>query len=203
MMMGGAACCACAYLAFAGFGGPVHQQVHAPPERVYSAFSETFANAEQSGIAEAEPGHPVAYQVLVDKVADKSIDVTWTIEGKEAGRLHLGFEPEGAGGTMITGTIDADTQKIRDTFHGSSGAFPSSSAFAMNAGLSTMLAEAAGKIENGEPLGSFGKRMDVSNGGQVGRPSNSSYADRTRQRAATRPMLDPNADAARYLNRRD
>jgi hypothetical protein len=187
-------------LAFAGFGAPVHQAVQAPPDRVYSAFSETFANAEQSGIAEAEPGHPVAYQVLVDKVVDKSIDVTWTIEGKEAGRLHLGFEPEGAGGTMITGTIKADTQKIRDTFHGSSGAFPSSSAFVMNAGLSTMLAEAADKIEKGEPLGSFGRRTDISERGQVGRPS-SSYADRARQRAATRPMLDPGADAARYLNR--
>lgn len=197
-MMGGALCCGCAYMAFAGFGGPVHQVVHAPPGQVYSAFSESFANAEQSGIAEAEPGHPVAYQIDVDKVVDKSIDLTWTIEGKEAGRLHLGFEPDGEGDTKVTGLINADTQKIRDTFHGSSGAFPSSSAFVMNAGLSTMLAEAAQKIEKGEPLGSFG-RMDISDRGYG--QSTSRYADRARQRAATRPMLDPNAEAARYLNR--
>jgi hypothetical protein len=197
MIMGGALCCGCAYMAFAGFGGPARQLVHASPDKVYSAFSESFSNVEQSGIVKSESG-PVAYQVEVEKVADRSIDVVWDISGDEAGHLHLGFAPDGKGNTMVTGTVKADAQKIRDTLGYSAASFPTGSSFAMDAGLSTMLADAAKKIEDGEPIGAFGKRIDVSDGdwSRTGR----NYAEEARQREATRPIVNPDADARKYLH---
>lgn len=62
-----------------------------------------------------------------------------------------------------------------------------------------MLVDAVKKIEEGMPLGKFGKRIDVSNGDWSS--SGHNYADEARQRAATRALIDPDADARRYLHR--
>jgi hypothetical protein len=198
MLIGGPLVCVCAYMALGGFGGPAGQVVHASPDKTYSAFADSFSDIEQSGIVESKGG-PVAYQIEVNRVRDKSIDVVWEISGEKAGHLRLGFAPQGQNDTYVSGTMIADSQKIRDTLGYSTAGFPDAPAFVMNVGLKSILSDAAKKIEDGMPLDKFGKRIAVSNGDRSA--SGRNYADEARQRAATQPMLDPDADARRYLHR--
>jgi hypothetical protein len=186
--------CGCACMGYWGLGGPAGQVVHAAPDKVYSAFEDGFSDAEQSGVVQAN-GQSVAYQIEVEKVRNKSIDVIYEISGEKVGHLHLGFAPEGQGDTMVTGTIVANAQKIHETLGYSTTGFPDSPV--VDLGLAPMLSDAAKKIEEGMPLGKFGKRIDASNGDCGSSCRN--YADEARQRAATRPMVDPDADARRYL----
>jgi hypothetical protein len=182
--------CACAYVAFAGLGRPAEEVVHAPPAKVYSAFADAFSDTEQSGVTEVH-GQSVAYQITVDEVEDKSIDVVWEIAGEKAGHLRLGFAPNGENDTTVTGSITADAQKMDEIFrHGSSGV-GDTPAFVMNVGLRSALSDAGKKIEDGIPLAKWGQRVDS---------ANERSADEARHRAATKPMIDPDAEARRYLH---
>lgn len=200
MGVGGALCCACAYMAYANFGGAVHQRVHASPHQVYEAFAESFSDAEQGGVTEPRVGESVQYEVKLDEVRDKSIDLRFTLDAKEAGRLHLDFAPDGDDQTMITGTVDADQHLIYDKLGSHAGSIPNSPALAFNLGLKSMLEKAAEKIEKGEPLGRAIDGFEMRH--EEYSDSARRAAEYRRQREATEPMVDPDAAARRYLNQR-
>jgi hypothetical protein len=191
--------CGCAYVAYDHMAGPPTQLVHASPDAVYSAFSDAASDLEQGGTVEQGNGQYVAYQVIVDKVPGKSIDASWLIGGNEAGHLHLDFSAADQGATRVAGKVDFDKEKFRDAFRGHGEIYKVMPLVQEDWELRTALRTAAEKIEAGKAIASFSI--------QPGTPENDwspaqqrAYSSQ-QMRNATKPMIDPAADARKAMGR--
>ena len=191
--------------AFTGFGHDATQVVHKDPDAVYSAFSSAIGSGSASGTAEYGSGGSIGYEVKVKRESGKSIDLQLMLNQKQAGEARFTFSPQNGGAeTLVTGDVDVDQSVLRAALaDGPNGKVAEIPDFAYALGMKKMLHDAAGKIEAGMPLGDPGKNLvDVldQEGHRAEYQALQDQQDSYRRRAdATKPMIDPNESARRYL----
>lgn len=188
-------------------GGPdAEQRVARPPAEVYAAISSiTPEGVQERGGVEGEP----AVRFEVRKEPGKAVHYLLTIDGKVAGSVDLAVAPEGDGAaSRLSAEIELDQAALKKMIaeDGPNDFFTMPDAL-INAAAGQALAEMAAKIEAGTPLDQWGPDELAgwnSHGGHghsegEGMSILSASEAATRPTASTEPMLDPNAEAEKYL----
>jgi hypothetical protein len=186
------------------------QVVHKDPAVVYAAFDSAFGDAVEQGNSgsAAEDGQVST----IERVPNKSLDLKVMMDGRQAISMRFGFEPiNGGAETRLTGDIDVDQDLLRASLrkkHGSDAALPNIPDFAFKMLMQKLLSEAANDIEHGEPLSGARRSLAMASEPQEAStdPAERRYQEEWKQRQATQPisnaepMVDPDADARKYLS---
>lgn len=192
--------------AFAGFGHDAQQVVHKDPDAVYSAFSSAIGSGSASGTAAYGSGGKIDYEVKVERESGKRIDLKLMLNKAEAGEAHFTFSPQNDGTeTLVTGDVYVDQSVLRSALaDGPNGKIAEIPDFAYALGMKKMLIDSAKRIESGMPLGNPHQNLvDVLD--QEGRRAEYEAARQADEQAfrvradVTKPMVDPNESARRYL----
>ena len=201
LMIGSALFGVAGVAAFSSSGSDAQQIVQRPPEAVYASFSRALGNLETGGPAQL-PDSATTLEIKVARDYPKSIDVIVLLNQQQAGEAQFTFagQKDGAA-TLVSGDIEMDRKVVRAAFADQPGTdFADAPDLALKLGMKQMLAEAAKKIEAGEPIGD----ADFNLREVIAREQRMSGAERReeerqRQEQAAAPMLDPNQAARDYL----
>jgi hypothetical protein len=185
------------------------QVVHKDPAAVYAAFDSAFGDAVEQG--NSGPAAEDGQVNTIERIPNKSLDLKVMMDGRQAVRMKFGFEPTNGGAeTLLTGDIDVDQDLLRASMrkkHGSDVALPNIPDFAFKMIMQKLLTEAANDIEHGEPLSGASRSLAMAREPQESTdPTERRFEEEWKQREATRPvsnaapMVDPDADARKYLN---
>ena len=176
------------------------QVVRKRPATVYANLSSAIAVSPLSGTMQLEGGKPVPYQVRVDRTPGERLVLHLLLDGREAGQIDVAFTPENGGeATLMTAKVDSVGKVIREELAGTDKAkLGYAPDWVFNFAIGRTLKELAAQIEQGtlmaQPTGSF-------MGGGAMTAEEQKRRDAWRQYDASRPMVDPNAAADRYMGR--
>lgn len=191
------------YAAGAYYGSDAEQIVHKKPEDVQAAIEQLVAN-RQAGTMELEDGKELPYELKLDDHAPgEPLVVHLSINGRDAVDTHIRLTAQADGaGTLMAVNVKSDHSVLREVLAGSAKAkLAYAPDWVLNLTARPVLKKLAEQMESGEPLG------DPIGGFQTQADWESSLpADKQkemqewRQYDASRPTLDPSADARRYLS---
>jgi hypothetical protein len=199
--------CGLAVLALGGCGlagsHDADQIVKKDPETVYAALDSAFSDAISEGNNGAAAEH--GQVTTIDRDPGKSLDLKVMIQGRQAVRMRFGVEPANGGAdTRLTGDIDVDQAVLRESIReqgGDDAKLPAIPSFAFDMAMKKVVAEIGQKIEAGEPLNGSRSTLAMATTPEPSpSASESRWEQSRRQEAATKPMVDPDADARKYLN---
>jgi hypothetical protein len=198
-LLGVAAAAAMALSGCAMGGADASQVFHQKPDVVYDAFVEAWSSTNNDAIGE------VPIEVQTEKTEDKKLDVKVLINHETATEAHFTFTPQKDGAeTLVKASVSVDQTVMRKAFAGTeAGArFANIPDFAYRMAMQRMLQKWAGRLDSGMPMTdgyatAFAKpsELDPSYAN-----SESRYEQRRKQEKASEPMVDPDANARRYLN---
>ena len=186
-----------AHLAGSFLADDARQLVQERPATVYSNVSTALANTPKSGVMEFEDGKSVPYRMSVDRGPGQHLVVHMMFNNRKAGQVDLRFEPENGGEhTLVIAKVESDGKVVREELAGTDKAkLGYAPDWLMNFAFGGSLREAAELIENGNfAVGSNGGFAALT-------PAEQKQRDEWLQYQATRPSVDPNADADRYMGR--
>ena len=178
----------------------VTQVVRKRPATVYAQLSSAIAVSPLSGTMQLEGGKPVPYHVRVDRTPGERLVLHMMLDGREAGQVDVAFTPENDGeATLMTAKVDSVGKVIREELAGTDKAkLGYAPDWVFNFAINGTLKELAAQIEQGtlmaQPTRSF---MGGAEGGMS--PEEQDEQAAWRQYDATRPRIDPNADAERNM----
>jgi len=191
------------YVAGSFYGAEVEQVVHKKPSITYAGVERALDNVRHSGTTFFEGGTPVPYEIKVDRTLDQKLLVTLFFAGRPGAEAELDFSP-GHGGeeTLITARIHSDRNVLRTALAGTSRSrlayVPD---WMLNLTFRPVLRQLAEQIETGDEVD-----LGLSPGeAQAQWETNLSDEQRRqvadwRQYDATRPAVDPAADAQRQTS---
>ena len=191
------------YVAGSVYGSDAEQLVHKSPTVTYAAVEQALANVLQSGMTFFDGGTPVPYELKVDRTLDQKLVVSLFFSGQQGAEAELTFSPQNDGkDTLVATKIHADRSVLRSALAGTSKArLAYAPDWMLNLTAKPLLKQLADQIEQGESAD-----LGMTEGEAEARwESNLSDEDRQRvaewrQYDATRPAVDPNADAERHAN---
>jgi hypothetical protein len=190
------------YAAGSYYGSDTEQLVHKSPSVTYAAVEQAIGSVRQSGNTFFDGGNPVPYEIHVDRTLDQKLVLTLFFDGKQGAEADIDFTPQdGGASTLITSRIHADRSVLRTALAGTNKArLAYAPDWMLNLTFKPVLQQLATQIEQGEAASIQG----MSEGEAEARwESNLSDEQRQevseyRQYEATRPAVDPDADAQRY-----
>lgn len=194
-----------AYVAGSVYGRDAEQVVHKSPSVTYAAVEQALANVRQSGSTFFDGGTPLRYEIKVDRTLDQRLVVSLFFDGREGAQADLLFAPQNGGtDTLITTKIHGDHGVLRTALAGTSKAkLAYAPDWMLNLTFRPVLQQLATQIEQGgtpelEGMGSSDAEAQWEAGlNQDQREQVSQW----QQYQATRPAVDPNADAQRSMSR--
>ncbi|HEX6740904.1 MAG TPA: hypothetical protein VF079_03805 [Sphingomicrobium sp.] len=183
-------------------GHDAEQIVRKDPSTVYSAIDGAFSEIADQGNNGRAAEH--GQVTTIERVANKSLDLTVTIEGKQAMHMRFGVEPEKGGAeTRLTGDWEIDQKVLRDAVRKEGGdvAMPTLPNFVLDAAMKKLLSEMGEKIEAGEPLDTSSHSFAMTSSPQSLPTSDYErrYREQQAQRQASAPMMDPDAAARNFM----
>jgi hypothetical protein len=187
---------------FAGsyYGASAQQLVHKSPDDTYEGISQAIDAMPQSGTTNIEGGKPVPFEVHVDRALDKQLIVHLLFAGREGARAQIDFTPEDDGkDTVVTVRAHGERAVLSDTLAGTSRA---RLAYAPDWMLNLLtvrplLRQWAEQIESGKAVEVPG--MNEADWESSLPADQQREVQEYRQYDASRPTVDPDADAQRYL----
>lgn len=190
------------YLTGSYYGADAEQIIHRTPDATYQGVSDWIENMGESGTTSFEGGKPVPYQIKVDRTVDQHLTVHVLFDGKEGATTDLDFIPQdGGNATLVKARAHGDRGVLSSTLSGTAMA---RMAYAPNWMLNIftlrpLLQQVGQQIEKGEP-GSGDDEQAASQPQPALTPDQEKQQQEWQQYDASRPMVDPDADANRYLN---
>jgi len=156
----------------------------------------------QSGTTSFEGGTPVPFELHVERTLDQKLVLTLLFDGKQGAEADIDFSPrDGGASTLIATRIHADRSVLRPVLAGTSKArLAYAPDWMLNLTFKPVLQQLATQIEQGQTASFDG----LSEGEAEARwESNLTTEQREevsqyQQYEATRPAVDPDADARRY-----
>jgi len=190
------------YAAGSYYGSDAEQLVHKSPSITYAAVEQALDNMRQSGTTSFDGGTPVPYELHVERTLDQKLVLTLLFDGKEGAEADIEFSPRDGGATTLIATrIHADRSVLRPVLAGTSKArLAYAPDWMLNLTFKPVLQQLATQIEQGQTASFDG----LSEGEAEARwESNLTTEQREevsqyQQYEATRPAVDPDADARRY-----
>lgn len=183
------------------YGADAQLIVHKSPSATYDGVSRAIDNLAESGITHFDGGKPVPYRLSVDRTADQRLTVHVLFDGREGGSTDFQFTPSNNGkDTLVTGRIRTDHQVLSAALAGSSSA---RIAYAPDWMLNLLTLRPL--------MQQIGMQIEQSGDAQVPglseadweaslTPDQQRQVQEERQYEATRPSVDPEADAQRFQN---
>ena len=188
------------YLAGSIYGRDAEQIVHKSPGDTYAALD----NIRPSGTTFFEGGTPTPYEIKVDHSLDQSLQLHLFFNTQEGATAEFDFAPQNGGkDTLVTLHMHGDHSVLRAALAGTDKArLAYAPDWMLNLAAKPLLQQVASQIEQGE-LTAFNGMTEAdaeaqweSNLTEEQRRQVSEY----RQYDATRPAVDPNADAQNYMS---
>ena len=192
-----------AYVAGSAYGRDAEQVVHKSPSATYAAVEQALANVRQSGTTFFDGGTPVPYEIKIDRTLDQRLNVILLFSGREGAEADLRFSPQNGGtDTLITTKIHGDHGVLRSALAGTSKArLAYAPDWMLNLTFRPILQQLATQIEQGGTPEFEGMTSDDAKAqweaglNQEQREQVSEW----QQYQATRPAVDPSADAERSM----
>ena len=185
------------------YGADVEQVVHKKPSATYAGVERALDNVRHSGTTFFEGGTPVPYEIKVDRTLDQKLLVTLLFAGRQGAEAELVFTPRNDGSeTLITTRIHGDRSVLRTALAGTSKArLAYAPDWMLNLSFRPVLRQLAEQIETGgEPdLGLTPGEAQAQWESKLSDEDRRQVAD-WRQYDATRPAVDPAADAQRQMS---
>lgn len=191
------------YAAGQAYGADSEELVHKSPGVTYAAVEQALENVPPSGQTFFEGGKPTRYELRLDRVADQHLRISLSFAGQEAAEANLDFVPENGGrDTRIVARIKSDHTVLRTALAGTDKArLAYAPDWMLNLTARPVLKQLAMQIEQGSPA-----NLGWTPGqGQAQWEANLNAEQRetvseARQYEATRPAVDPDADAQQYMS---
>jgi hypothetical protein len=197
----GPAVAAIAWIAGSYYGADAEQVIHKSPDATYAAVAQALDGMQQTGTTQFEGGKPTAYEVKIDREADRHLRLQVMFAGREGGGTDIAFEPlNGGTETLVKAKAHGNWQVLGEALSGSKyGRLAYAPDWMLNLlAVRPLLRQVGEAIEQGAPLTMPGQT-------QAEWESSLSQDDQRklqdwRQYEASKPMIDPDADASRYMN---
>jgi hypothetical protein len=189
------------WIAGSYYGAQAQQLVHKSPDETYEGVSHALDNMPQSGTTQFDGGKPVPFELRVDRQLDRQLIVHVLFAGREAGSTQIDFAPQNGGkDTMITAKAHGERAVLTDALAGTSKA---RLAYAPDWMLNILtvrplLQQLAQQIETGQQAEIPG--MSQADWESSLPPDQQREVQQYRQYEASRPTVDPDADAQRYMS---
>jgi len=189
------------WLAGSYYGADAEVIVHNSPSGTYDRVSRAIDNLAESGVTHFDGGKPVPYRLTVDRTADQHLTVHVLFDGREGGSAELQFTPRNDGkDTLVTGRVHTDHQVLSTALAGSSSArLAYAPDWMLNLlTLHPLMQQIGMQIERGGDAQVPG--LSEADWEASLTPDQQRQVQEERQYEATRPSVDPEADAQRFQN---
>lgn len=194
------------YLAGSIYGRDCEQLVHKSPSVTYAAVEDALSGVQQSGTTFFDGGTPMPYELKIDRTADQQLVLKLFFAGKEGAEANLDLLPQNDGkDTLIVTKIHSDQGVLRTALAGTNKAkLAYAPDWMLNLAVRPVLQQLATQIEEGgTAVSAFRDWSPADSEAQWEAqltPEQREAVSRSQQYDATRPAVDPNADARKYLN---
>ena len=192
------------YLAGSIYGRDAELLVHKSPSDTYAAVESTLDNMSPTGMTHFEGGTPTPYEIKVDHALDQSLQLHLLFNGREGATAQFDFAPKDDGkDTLVTVHMHGDHSVLRTALAGTDKArLAYAPDWMLNLAAKPVLKQLALQIEQGE-ASPFAAMIE----GEAEAQWENNLTDEQkndmaewRQYDATRPAVDPNADAQKYIS---
>jgi hypothetical protein len=183
------------------YGAEAQQVVHKSPSDTYDGISRAIDNMHSSGTTHFEGGTPMPYEIRAERTADQQLVVHLVFDGHEGATTELHFVPQDDGkDTMVSGKVHTDRSVLRQALAGTSSArLAYAPDWMLNLLMVRPLLQKLGQqIEQGQEMQVPG--MSEAEWESSLSPDQQRQEQEWRQYDASRPTVDPDADAARFMN---
>jgi len=192
---------AAGYLAGSIYGRDAEQLVRKSPADTYAALDAALDNIRPSGSTFFDGGTPMPYELKVERTPGQQLLVTLSFNGQQGATAELDFTPrDGGKDTLITAHIHGDHKVLRAALAGTDKAkLGWAPDWMLNLSARPLLQQVASEIEQGQ-IASF---ADTGPAPEAQWEANLNSEQREevseyQQYEATRPIVDPDADAQNY-----
>jgi len=190
------------YAAGSYYGSEAEQLVHKSPSVTYAAVEQALDNMRQSGTTSFEGGTPVPFELHVERTLDQKLVLTLLFDGKQGAEADIDFSPrDGGASTLIATRIHADRSVLRPVLAGTSKArLAYAPDWMLNLTFKPVLQQLATQIEQGQTASFDGLSESEAEARWESNltPEQRDEVSQYQQYEATRPAVDPDADARRY-----
>lgn len=191
------------YLAGSIYGADSEQLVHKSPSVTYAAVEQALDNIPETGTTFFDGGTPTPYELRIDRTLDQKLVVTLLFAGRQGAVADLDFAPRNGGqDTLIAARIHGDRGVLRTALAGTSKArLAYAPDWMLNLTARPLLRQLAEQVEQGgtADLGMTPGEAQAQWESNLSDEQRQQVAD-WRQYEATRPAVDPSADAKQHAN---
>jgi hypothetical protein len=190
------------YVAGSVYGADSEQLVHKSREVTYQAVDQAIANIRPSGVTSFAGGTPVPYDIKVDRVADQQLVIKVSFSGREGAQAVLNFVPRNDHDTLVVTRIHSDQSVLRAVLAGTDKArLAYAPDWMLNLAVRPLLQQLASQIDQGgsADLG-WGQPDQEAQWEASLSAEQRQQVSEAQQYDATRPAVDPDADAREHMN---
>lgn len=184
-------------------GRDSEQLVHKSPSETYAALEAAADNVPHNGTTFFDGGTPMPYEIKVDRTLDQRLDLSLLFGGQVGAEAELLLTPENGGrDTLVTVHLHGDHSVLRNALAGTSKAkLAYAPDWMLNLTARPMLRQLAAQIEQGESasLAQPGDSDAEAQGESNLSTEQQQQVGEWQQYQATRPAVDPDAQAHTYL----
>jgi hypothetical protein len=189
------------WLAGSHYGAQAQQLVHKSPDETYEGVSHALDNIPERGTTQFEGGKSLPYELRVDRQPDHQLVVHVLFDGREGGRTEIDFAPKNDGKeTLVTAKAHGERTVLSDALAGTSKArLAYAPDWMLNLlAVRPLLQQLAQQIESGHQAELPG--MTEADWESSLPADQQRQVQEYRQYEASRPTVDPDADARRYMS---
>jgi hypothetical protein len=191
------------YIAGSAYGRDAEQVVRKSPSVTYAAVEQALGNVRQSGTTFFDGGAPIPYELKIERALDQRLTVTLLFDGRRGAEANIDFVPQNGGrDTLVAARIHGDHNVLRSALAGTSRArLAYAPDWMLNLSFRPVLQQLATQIEKGGTAEFEGAAPgDAESQWEAGlNQEQREKVSEWQQYEATRPAVDPNADAQRYM----
>lgn len=185
------------------YGADAEQLVHKSPSATYAGVENALSGVRESGTTSFDGGTPVPYELRISHELDKRLVVTLFFDGKQGAEADIAFVPQSDGhDTLVTAKVHGNREVLRPALAGTSKAkLAYAPDWMLNLAMKPLLTQLAGQIERGETATIDGMTPADAEAQWEAKltPEQREQVGEWRQYQATRPAIDPSADAQHAL----
>ena len=187
------------YIVGSIYGESVEQVVHKRPATVYSAMSRMLSARAHGGTMRFDEGAEVPYKLTIERTPGERLVAHLMLDGRQGAEADIQFKPQDDGeATLMTARVRADRSVLREALAGTSKArLGYAPDWMLTLTLKPLLRQVGEQIEQGAPANA---QVFASAEAQMS-PEQREQLGKWRQYDATRPTLDPDRAARKYLGK--
>lgn len=189
------------YLTGSYYGADAEQVVHKSPDAAYQGVSDWIDGMGASGTTSFQGGKPTPYQIEVERTPGQHLTVHVLFDGREGATTDLEFIPQdGGNSTLLKARAHGNTSVLSGALAGTAMArMAYAPDWMLNMfTLRPLLQQVGQQIEKSGPAA--GEEQTASEQQAALSPEEESQQQEWQQYDASRPTVDPDADANRYLS---